>query len=551
MPPSDFTSLGEMLLHASRTYEDRVAFTNMGKSFSFKEVQAHADAFASFLQHTLGLEKGDALAVQLPNLLQYPVVLLGALRGGYTLVNVNPLYTARELRHQLKDSQAKALVVLENFADKVEEVLPDTAISPAHVVVARVGDLLPRWKGTLINFLLRYVKKAIPSYHLPQAISFRSALEKGRAKPCRSVSLTPQDVAFLQYTGGTTGLSKGAVLTHHNVLSNIKQIKWWLDSSKVFGDNEVIVTALPIYHIFSLTCNVLGMYALGAANILITNPRDVKGFIKTLRKHRFSFFSGVNTLFNLLMNDPGFSRVDFSNLKVSVAGGMALQSETAKRWKALTGCELLEGYGLSETSPVVCVNLVHAFREGSIGLPVVGTEVALFDEEGKECPMGAVGELCVKGPQVMKAYWNGPEETKAAFLRGYFKTGDMATMDADGFFKIMGRKKEMILVSGFNVYPDEVEDVLVSHPEVLEAGVIGVPDEKTGETVKAFLVSSRPDLTAEAVETYCKLTAEAVDTYCKEQLVGYKRPTQIVFVDALPKSNVGKVLRRLLAEKAS
>lgn len=536
LPPSNFANLNELLSHAAQQYGDSTAFVNMGKRLSYRAVDKAADNFAAFLQHVLQLPKGAAVAIQMPNLLQYPVALFGILRGGYSVVNVNPLYTARELKHQLKDSDAKAIVVLENFADKVQEVLSDTAIRPDHVIITRVGDMLPALKGTLIHLALRYVKRAIPAYQLPEAMSFPLALKKGGTQPVKPVSLAPDDIAFLQYTGGTTGTAKAAVLTHHNILSNIEQMRQWLYACQSFGKEEIIITALPIYHIFSLTCNVFCMYTLGATNVLVTNPRDMNSFIGTLTAYPFSFFSGVNTLFKLLMQDPRFARLNFSKLKISVAGGMALEQEVAERWETLTGCELLEGYGLSETSPVVCVNMPGSGRAG-IGTPVVGTEVRIFDEKGKVLPVGKTGELCVRGPQVMRMYWRRTEETATSFFGDFFRTGDMAVEDEKGFFNIVGRKKEMILVSGFNVYPDEVEAVLGTHPQILEAGVMGVPNEQTGEAVKAFIVAKD-----------ASLTQEAVQAHCAGLLTNYKRPSEIVFVTSLPKSNVGKVLRRLLPE---
>jgi long-chain acyl-CoA synthetase len=494
-------------------------------------------AFGAWLQ-ARGLAKGARVAVMMPNCLQYPVCVFGILGAGHVVVNVNPLYTPRELEHQLKDSGAEAIVILENFAHVLQQVIANTAVK--HVVVAALGDLIGA-KGWIVNLVVRHGKKLVPRWAIPGALRFNAVLAEGGRLVRKNVAVGHEDIAFLQYTGGTTGISKGAVLTHGNILANLEQAVAWIKPWVREEQPQVIITALPLYHILSLTANSLLMMKAGGCNILITNPRDIPAFVKELRKHRFTMITGVNTLFNALMNHPDFTRIDFSSLRVALGGGMAVQKAVADRWKKLTGCTLIEAYGLSETSPAVTINpLDLGDYNGSIGLPIPSTEVMLRGDDGKEVPLGSPGELCVRGPQVMRGYWNNPSETaKVLGADGFLATGDIATMDEKGYVRIVDRKKDMLLVSGFNVYPNEIEAVVAMHPGVLEHAVIGVPDEHSGEVPKLFVVRKDPSLTEEDLRRHCEAN-----------LTGYKRPKYIEFRKELPKTPVGKILRRALREEA-
>lgn len=530
-----YKSLNHLLDHSFKEFKNKPAFENMDHVLSFGEIDELSQKFANFLTHELGLKPGDRIAIQMPNLLQYPVALFGALRAGLVVVNTNPLYTPHEMRHQFRDSGAKAIVILANFAKHLQEIIKETSIES--VIITEIGDLLPVPKRYLVNAVVKYIKNMVPAYDLPQAISFNEALRMGEEYVFTPVERSHDDLAFLQYTGGTTGVSKGAMLTHGNIVANVLQIVEWMKPKLIPGD-EVAITALPLYHIFCLTVNCFGIMNYGGKNILITNPRDIPSFIKTLRSKRFTIITGVNTLFNALMNHEDFGKMSFASLKISVAGAMALQRPVAERWQELTKTLLVEGYGLTEASPVVCCNpIVEGLdRIGTIGLPLPSTEVELWDENDKPVPVGEAGELCVRGPQVMKGYWQRPDETDEVLKKGWLRTGDIAVMDKDGYFKIVDRKKDMILVSGFNVYPNEVEEVLVSHPAVLEAAVIGVPDEKSGEAVKAFVVKKSEVSEKELIE------------HCRGQLTNYKVPKYVEFRKELPKTNVGKILRRALRD---
>jgi long-chain acyl-CoA synthetase len=533
--PSSHESLADLFEEGFEKYKDLPAFENMGKIITYHELDELSATFASYLINVVGMKCGDRLAIQSPNLLQYPVAMFGALRAGIVVVNTNPLYTPSEMLHQFKDSGATTILILANYADNLEKILANTAIKT--IIVTEIGDMLGGLKGVITNFVVKYVKKMVPKFNLPTAISFNQAMKEGAKKPFNKVQISSEDIAFLQYTGGTTGVSKGAMLTHKNIVSNLEQVHAWM-SPMLDEKKEVAITALPLYHIFALVCNALVMFKFGAKDILITNPRDMPGFIKELGKHQFSAITGVNTLFNGLMNADGFSNLDFSKLKAGFGGGMAVQKVVADRWLKITGQPLAEGYGLTETSPVLTMNpLDGTDRIGTIGLPVPGTEIVLLDDDGNEVAQGEPGELCARGPQVMKGYWQRPEETANVMNGEWLKTGDIAIMDADGFFKIVDRKKEMILVSGFNVYPNEVENAIASHPKVLEVGAISVPDSKSTEAVKVYIVKKD-----------ASLTAEEINEYCKENLTGYKRPKHIAFTDELPKSNVGKILRRIIKE---
>ena len=534
--PDTYPCVVAIIDEAIARFPDRPAFENMGVRITYAELDRLAKDFTGFLA-ARGLVKGDRVALMMPNVLQYPVALVGALRAGLVVVNTNPLYTVRELRHQLADSGARAIVVLENFGHVLEECIDDTEVQ--HVVVTGLGDMLGFPKSKLVNFVVRYVKKLVPRFEIDGAVRWADALAEGRGASTGTVELTGEDLAFLQYTGGTTGVSKGAMLTHRNMVANILQADGFLRPFAHEGE-EVIITALPLYHIFALAVNCLTYMRFGALSILITNPRDMPGFVKTLKGVRFTAITGVNTLFNGLMNTSGFSDLDFSPIRISVGGGMAVQSAVAERWKAMTGIALLEGYGLTETSPCACMNPLHLDDyTGTVGVPMPSTECRVIDDSGNPLPVDTPGELCIRGPQVMRGYWNRPEETAAAIDgEGWLRTGDVAQMDARGFFRIVDRKKDMILVSGFNVYPNEIEEVLSQHPEVLEVGAIGVPDELSGEAVKIVVVKRSPGLTEEALQAYCK-----------EHLTGYKRPRHIEFTHELPKTNVGKVLRRALRDR--
>jgi long-chain acyl-CoA synthetase len=532
-----YRSIGELFETNTATYRDRPAYTNMGRTISFGDLERLSRAFGAWLQGK-GLARGARVAVMMPNCLQYPVCVFGILRAGYVVVNVNPLYTARELEHQLKDSGSEAVVILENFAHVLQQVIAKTPVK--HVVIAALGDLLGA-KGAIVNFVVRRVKKMVPRWEIAGAIRFNAMLAEGGRLDLKRVDVGHEDVAFLQYTGGTTGLSKGAVLSHRNILANLEQAAAWLKPWVKEDEPQVIITALPLYHILSLTANCLLMMKAGGCNILITNPRDIPGFVKELRKQKFTMFTGVNTLFNALMNHPDFTKIDFSALKIALGGGMAVQKAVADRWKKMTGCTLVEAYGLSETSPAVTINpLDLRDYNGSIGLPISSTEVILRADDGKEVPLGSSGEICVRGPQVMRGYWNSPAETaKVLGSDGFLATGDIGVMDEKGYVRIVDRKKDMLIVSGFNVYPNEIESVVVMLPGVLECAVIGVPDAHSGEAPKLFVVKKD-----------AALTEADIRKHCEANLTGYKRPKTIEFRKELPKTNVGKILRRALREEA-
>lgn len=531
-----YSSLAELFVESRSKFGHLPAYENMGKVLTFDELGALSDHFASYLQNELKLMPGDKIALQMPNVLQYPIAMYGALKAGLTVVNTNPLYTSSEMKHQFVDSGAKAIVILANFAFNLQAILAQTQIE--HVIVTQLGDQLGGLKGKLINFVVKRIKKMVPHYHIPDAVSFNKALEIGGQYKFKAPDISAEDLAFLQYTGGTTGVSKGAMLTHKNLIANLQQIEGWLAPSELKEGKEIFIAALPLYHIFALNAHALLPAKLGAKNILITNPRDMKGFVKELSKHPFTLITGVNTLFNGLLNTPGFKELNHSTIKVALAGGMALQRAVYDKWEQVTGKKIAEAYGLTETSPGLCVNpLGEGNRVGTIGLPIPETEIVLLNDQGEPVSPGENGELCAKGPQVFAGYWNKPDETKACFINGYFKTGDIATMDDEGYFKIVDRKKEMILVSGFNVFPNEVEDVVASHPKVLEVGAIGVPDKKSSEAVKVVIVKNDPSLTEDEIKSYCK-----------ENLTAYKCPKYVSFVDELPKSNVGKILRRIIKE---
>ncbi|WP_227814205.1 long-chain-fatty-acid--CoA ligase [Nitrogeniibacter aestuarii] len=532
-----FTSIGDMFEKSCRQYGDRAAYVNMGKSITYTELERLSAQFGAYLQSELKLPRGTRVALMMPNLLQYPVAMYGALRAGYTIVNCNPLYTSRELEHQLRDSGAEAIVIVENFAHTLQHALPNTHIK--HVIVTQLGDMLGFLKGMLVNLVVKHVKKMVPAWSLPGHVRFSDTLSAGARHALKPADVTHDDIAYLQYTGGTTGVAKGAVLTHRNILANLQQAHAWIKPFLSEG-REVIITALPLYHIFSLTANCLTFFKIGATNVLITNPRDIPGFIKELSKVKFSAVTGVNTLFNALLHHPDFAKLDFSALRITLGGGMAVQQAVADRWLEVTGKPLIEAYGLTETSPAVTINPLDLTTfNHSIGLPISSTEISVRDDDGKEVATGQPGELCVKGPQVMRGYWNRDEETARVMTSdGFFRTGDVATVDEAGFVRIVDRKKDMILVSGFNVYPNEVEDVVASHPGVLEVAAVGVPSEHSGEAVKIFVVLKDKGL-----------TKEALVAFCKQNLTGYKVPHLIEFRDELPKTNVGKILRRALRDE--
>lgn len=537
VPEPQHRSLRDMLEASFAAYADRPSYVCMDATMSYGELDELSMKFAGYLQGKLGLTKGERVAIMLPNILQYPVVLCGIFRAGLVAVNVNPLYTARELKHQMNDSGARAIVILENFAHTLEEVIADTPVE--HVVTTGVGDLLPKPKGWIVNFVLRYVKRQVPSYKLPHSARFNKALRVGAGHAVDKPELGFADIAFLQYTGGTTGVSKGAMLSHRNMVYNIEQSIAWQLSAFDNVDSIVAITALPLYHIFSLQNNCLTMMAQGGVNILIPNPRDFPGFVQELSKHPFHFFTAVNTLFASLLNTPGFADLDFSNLRVCVGGGMAVQPAVAKHWAEVTGCEIAQGYGLTETSPSAVCNAVGSTFSGSVGLPLPSTEVMIAGDDGNPLPVGQIGEICLKGPQVMEGYWQRPQETAETMLPGgWLKTGDIGRLDENGMLYIEDRKKDMILVSGFNVYPNEIENVIVEIPGILEAAAIGIPSERSGEIVKVF-----------AVRTDNSVTESDVLDYCRENLTGYKVPKLVEFRDDLPKTNVGKILRRELREE--
>ncbi|MUT21222.1 long-chain fatty acid--CoA ligase [Mesorhizobium loti] len=532
-----YSSIGDFLIAACKQFSAQPAFTCMDKSISYADVEQLSAAFGAYLQ-SKGLQKGARVAIMMPNVLQYPVAMMGILRAGYVVVNINPLYTPRELEHQLKDSGAQAIVILENFANTLQAVIARTAVK--HVVVAAMGDMLGGLKGTIVNFVVRRVKKMVPAWSLPGHVKFNAAMKAGAGLGFKPAKVAADDVAFLQYTGGTTGVSKGATLLHSNVLSNVVQNAQWMEDAYTIKPKPAhpnFICALPLYHIFALTVNALMGMQQGARNVLIPNPRDIPGFVKELAKYPVHIFPGLNTLFNALLNNEDFRKLDFKPLVLTLGGGMAVQKGVAERWKALTGCPVTEGYGLSETSPVATANKFSSGDfTGTIGLPLPSTEIAIRDDDGNNLPLGEVGEICIRGPQVMAGYWNRPDETAKVMTKdGYFKSGDMGFMDERGYTKIVDRKKDMILVSGFNVYPNELEEVVAMHPGVLEVAAIGVPDEHSGEVPKLFIVKKDP-----------ALTVEAIAAFCRENLTGYKRPKYIEFRTELPKTPVGKILRRAL-----
>ncbi|HJR73381.1 MAG TPA: long-chain fatty acid--CoA ligase [Luteimonas sp.] len=531
-----FPSIVSVLESSFGQFRDKPAYSNLGKVLSYADVDRLSRQFAAYLLGELKLKKGDRVAIMMPNCLQYPIATFGILRAGLVVVNHNPLYTARELRHQLQDSGAKAIVVLDNFGHTLQQVLADTDVK--QVIATGLGDMLGFPKGAIVNFMLKHVKKMVPDYDIPGAVRFNDALTLGQRHALPEVVIEPGDIAFLQYTGGTTGVAKGAILTHRNLVANMQQASAWIGTNMEMG-KEIIITAIPLYHIFALTANGLVFMKFGGMNYLITNPRDMPNFVKELSKVKFSAITGVNTLFNGLLNTPGFDKLDFSHLKLTLGGAMAVQRAVADRWKKVTGVTLVEAYGLTETSPAACINpLDLAAYNGAIGLPISSTDACVKDEDGRQLPMGEVGELCIKGPQVMKGYWQRPEETANVIdAEGWLHTGDMAKMDEQGYFYIVDRKKDMILVSGFNVYPNEVEDVIASMPGVLEVAAVGVPDEKSGEAVKVVIVKKDP-----------ALTAEQVKAHARENLTGYKHPKYVEFRTELPKTNVGKILRRELRD---
>jgi long-chain acyl-CoA synthetase len=532
--PDRYASIVDILDESVAKYGDKTAYINMGQKISFSELDSLSRQFAAYLMNN-GFKPGDAIAIMMPNLLQYPVALFGILRAGMTVVNVNPLYTARELKHQLNDSQAKAIIIVENFAHTLDKVVADTGIK--EVLLTSLADMLPAPKRWVVNFVVKHVKKMVPAYGLSGAKSFMSALKAGEKLTYTRPEINNEDLAFLQYTGGTTGVSKGAMLTHRNMIANLEQVSGLL-STVITPGKDLVVTALPLYHIFALLANCLLFLKFGCPNLLITNPKDMPGFVKELEKYPFAILPGVNTLFNGLLNTPGFSELDFSNFKFGLGGGMAVQRPVAEKWQKVTGTVLLEGYGLTECSPVVAVNppQLEAYK-GAIGLPVPSTDIMLMDDNGNEVPAGESGELWVKGPQVMKGYFNRPEASEEILKDGWLATGDIARCDEEGYFYIVDRKKDMILVSGFNVFPNEIEEVAAMHDAVLEVAAIGVPHDVSGEVVKLFIVRKDDSL-----------TAEAVISHCRTHLTGYKVPKHVEFKEELPKTNVGKILRRELRD---
>ncbi|WP_338873460.1 AMP-binding protein [Spirosoma sp. SC4-14] len=535
--PDAYPSLAALIEEGCERFSNKPAYACMGKQITYSELNTLSKQFASFLQHDLGLKKGDRIAIQMPNTLQYPVAMFGALRAGLAVVNTNPLYTPREMQHQFNDSGAKAIVILANFAANLEKIINQTKIET--VIVTQLGDLLGFPKKQIVNAVVKYVKKLVPAYHLPKAISFNDALNRGSRQAFQPVAIQNTDLAFVQYTGGTTGVSKGAMLTHRNIIANVEGQHAWMQPCGIVVGEGIFVAALPLYHVYALTTNALSALKNGCMNLLITNPRDLNAFIDDLKKYKITAFTGVNTLYNGLLNHPRISEVDFSHLKVTSAGGMALQTSVAERWTKLTGNTPCEGYGLTETSPVLSSNPVDGtVRVGTIGIPWPSTVMKIIREDGSDAPIGEAGEIVARGPQVFPGYYNRPDETAKVMMGDWFKTGDIGVMNEDGFFKIVDRKKDMILVSGFNVYPNEIEDVVAQCPGVLEVACIGVPDQKSTEIVKIFVVKKDPDLTADAIKAYCR-----------ENLTPYKIPKLIEFRTELPKSNVGKILRRPLRDE--
>lgn len=537
IPLYEYSSLLDLFDQCMKKYGDKIAYENMGATLTFKQVDEQSRNFAAYLQN-LGLKKGERIAIQMPNLLQFPIAFIGALRAGLIVVNTNPLYTPREMEHQFRDAGVSAIVIVANFAANLEKIIKNTSIR--FVILTELGDQLGDLKGMVVNFVVRTVKKMVPPFNLPQAIPFRKVLREGARLPYTQPDLTHNDVAVLQYTGGTTGISKGAKLSHANLIAHNSMIVQWFKPYISKKRDDIMITAIPMYHIFALTVNGLLMFTMGVKNVLITNPRDIPGFVKELRKHKFTIVTGVNTLFNGLLNNPDFKNLDFSQLHGAVGGGMAVQDAVARKWEQVTGKPLVEGYGLSETSPVLCCNpLDGTHKMGTIGLPMPNTEVAIFDDHGNQLGQGEVGEICARGPQVMSGYWEKNNEG-VFFPGGWFRTGDIGLMDEDGFFKIVDRKKDMIKVSGFNVFPNEIENVIAEHPKVLEAAAIGVPHEKSGEVIKVFVVKKDESLTEEELKKFFH-----------ENLTAYKIPKYIEFRNELPKTNVGKILRRALKEEES
>lgn len=529
-----YKSVAEMLENACKKHSDRTAYINYGKSITYAQLDELSKNLAAYLQSKFN--KGDSVAIMMPNLLQYPIAVFGILRAGLVVTNTNPLYTPRELKHQLNDSNAKAIIVIENYADTLEKIVKETNVE--QVITTQIGDMLGGIKGSFMNFMIKKVKKMVPEFTLEGSITFNKMLKQGKKLKFKEANIELDDIAFLQYTGGTTGVSKGAMLTNRNMVSNVEQVRVWNQNSLKDG-KEIVITALPLYHIFALNANCLLFSEYGAKNILITNPRDMPGFVKEISKHKFTAMTGVNTLFNGLLNTPGFSDINFENFRFSLGGGMAVQQDTAKRWKETTGVTLIEAYGLTETCPAACMNPSNLKDyNGMIGLPISSTECEIRDDDGNKMPVGERGELCIRGPQVMKGYLNRPEATAETIDKdGWLLTGDIAVMNEKGFFKIVDRKKDMILVSGFNVYPNEIEDAACLHPNIIEAAAIGLPDPKSGEIVKLFVVVKVP------------MTEDEVKAHCRENLTGYKNPRHIEFKDELPKSNVGKILRKDLRPK--
>lgn len=534
--PYEYNSLIDMFDTNCDRYADQPAFENYGVMLTFRQLHEHATSFAAYLQHELGLKKGDRIAIQMPNLHQFPVAFFGAIKAGLIVVNTNPLYTPPEMKHQFTDAGVSAVVIVANFARQLEEI--QNEIPAKHIIVTQMGDMLGTVKGGIMNFVVKYVKKIVPAFNLPKAISFKSVLKRGAQLAYTKPAMDIEDVAVLQYTGGTTGVSKGAQLSHRNLIAHNQMIAYWFKPYMRPDHEDLMITAIPLYHIFALSVNGLLMFSSGVKNVLITNPRDMPGFVKELKKHRFTIITGVNTLFNGLMNNPDFKNLDFSRLAGAVGGGMAVQDAVAERWEQITGKPLVEGYGLSETSPVLCCNpLDGKHRRGYVGIPVPSTEVAIFDDDGNQLPQGEKGEICARGPQVMRGYWEKDNEG-VFFAGGWFRTGDIGFMEEDGFFKIVDRKKDMIKVSGFNVFPNEIENVIASNPKVLEVAAIGVPHEKSGEAIKVYVV--KKDQT---------LTEEELIEFCHKSLTKYKVPRFVEFVSEVPKSNVGKILRRVLKEQ--
>ncbi|REA59077.1 long-chain-fatty-acid--CoA ligase [Dyadobacter luteus] len=541
--PDAYTSLLDLIENSFSSFPDNQAYTNMGKTITFGELDELSGNFAAYLQ-SIGMKKGDRIAIQMPNVLQYPVVMFGALRAGLVIVNTNPLYTSREMLHQFNDSGAKAIVIMANFASNLQKIVASTNLE--HIIVTEIGDFLGFPKRLIVNAVVKYVKKMVPPYQLPKVTSLNTALSQGKGVTYQRPNVSGIDIAFIQYTGGTTGVSKGAMLTHRNLIANVEAVNEWLMSKMKDSDHEgpmSMVAALPLYHVFAMTINALCGIKWGALNVLITNPRDIPGFVKELKKYKVNIFPGLNTLFNGLLNNPDFKDIDFSGLKITIAGGMALQKVVATKWEEVTGCVLVEGYGLSETSPVLSVSPLNGkHRNGTIGIPIPSTVMRILGDDDKWVELGEKGEICAKGPQIMLGYYNRPDETAKVIFEDesgrWFRTGDIGIEDTDGFFKIVDRKKDMILVSGFNVYPNEIEGVIAQCPGVLEVACVGIPDDKTGEMVKVFIVKKDP-----------ALTEQQVKTFCKENLTAYKCPKQIEFRDELPKTNVGKILRRALRDE--